>query len=96
MTNHSEYRTFQHKPHAGLIPRGLVGTEYSNGRIEWRVSNGDLLQAHKHALQCARYAREYWQSPSEAARHLKDASTVRRYLFPRKRLKTLDLLRGKA
>lgn len=96
--NHSERVTFPSRPAAGLVPRGLVGTEYTSGRIVWGASRGDLIQAHRRHIATARYFRTYhaYLGSAGSLEALEDAATIRRLLSPAKARSILPIIREQA
>lgn len=72
-----EILTLPCRPAAGLIPRGLTGSQTGSQPIVWMASRGDILQAHRLHIAAAQQLRH---SPRLAAQYLAAAGECRQLL----------------
>lgn len=72
-----ELLTLPCRPAAGLIPRGLRGSQTGSRPAVWSASRGDIIQAHRLHIAAAQQLRH---SPRLAAQYLGAAAECRQLL----------------
>jgi hypothetical protein len=76
-----ELLTLPYRPAAGVIPRGLTGSQTGSNPTVWMASRGDILQAHRLHITAAQQLRH---SPRLAAQYLEAAAECRQLLSLRR------------